>query len=1001
MRIKWIHRSLSRAIIEACFEDVTDAIRKISFNPRSANLLIHYDPSLDPNAILLRLDQLLPVTQAGDHGKKRKKIRHRLIKSGANRGSVAAAAHTPQPGHAWHLLSADEVIPRLHADPDNGLAEADCRSRILKYGLNRIEEPKRDSQWLMFSQQLTSIPVALLGVSSVISILTGGIADAGVILGVVGINAMVGFFTERQAEHAIAALSDVAPQKAKVIRNHAVQTIDAEQMVIGDTIVLEPGSFIPADGRIIRVQQLSIDESSLTGESFPVLKQNAALSRADTPMADRNNMVYTGTMVTSGSGIAIVVATAHNTELGKLQALAHNARAPETPMQKNLDHLGTQLALISSGICLLLIPMGLARRMPLMELLKTSISLGVAAVPEGLPTVATSILALGVQDMKRCNILVRRMDAVENLGQVQTFCMDKTGTLTQNKMTVVACQFGHQRLHIPSGDENPTDSPDIDHNPHLQKIARIVSLCSDSTIQWHGNHYELTGSPTENALLELAVRCHINIHALREAFPLLETQYRTEQRHYMQTVHQSKNDYMIAVKGSPMEVADLCQWYWDGAVLQPCTPMFRQQLQNHNEQFGEEALRVLGVAFAETPSAPDDGAVESLIWLGLVGMIDPARKGIAELIDRFHGAGIRTVMITGDQSSTAYAIAKSLHLSGETPLESVDSTHLDKLDPKLLQALVKKAHVYSRVSPSHKLQIVKALQDAGQIVAMTGDGINDGPALKAADIGVAMGRDGTDIAIAAADLVLEDDNLTTMLVALKKGRAIYNNIHKTIHFLLSTNLSEIEVMMICVAMGWGQPFNPMQLLWINLVTDIFPGLGLALEPPEDDILQYPPRDPKQAMVQANDFYQFALESSFISTGALLAYRYGIHRYGQDPRANTLAFYSLNSAILLHTLSCRSEHKRIWQTKPDNPYLWGALGISFGLLGLTLLPGLRRILRVTPLRGTDWLVIPVAALAPLLANESWKAVQQKQAPKWSQKIRALKNRLKLLTVMATR
>ena len=1004
MRVRWINRSLSPQLLDAERQNCKVKIERASFHLRSGNLLICFDRAADAQGIHSWLDNLVlrsrSVPSSSEALQKsrpdkrmaiqahkshilrkipfKKTAKHKTQRKPPHGSPPAVTTSQSEQAHfEWYQLPVTKVVSSLDAHPGEGLSLVEYQARLEKNGLNRIDDAITVSGWTLFAKQFLNIPVGLLGASALISVITGGVADAGVIICVVSINALVGFFTERQAERAIAALADVAPKQAKVLRDRSSQQINAEQLVIGDIIQLEPGSFVPADSRIIRAQQLSIDESSLTGESFPVLKQIKALSKEGLPIGDHTNMAYMGTMVTSGSGEAVIVATGPATELGMLQRLADSAKAPETPMQRQLDELGRQFAYLSSGICLLLIPIGLMRQMPMKELLKTAISLAVAAVPEGLPAVATSVLALGVKDMKRHNVLVRRLDAVENLGQVQTFCMDKTGTLTQNRMAVVSCQLNHERIPLPFADPFDSQASDIYGHPRLRKLSEVASLCSDSEIKLVENEHQLIGSATENALLDLALRCRVDIPHLRNSYPRLETMYRTEDRHYMKTLHKNSQGYVLAVKGSPSQVVELCQWYWGEQQLKPLTSSFRDRVRMYNDQFGQNALRVLGVAYLEVDSRPAEDEALPLVWLGLVGLIDPVRSGMSGLMESIHGAGIRTVMITGDQSSTAYAIGKSLNLSGDAPLESIDSNHLNKLDPKLLRALVKDAHIYSRVSPSNKLQIVQALQSTGQVVAMTGDGINDGPALKASDIGVAMGKEGTDVAIAAADIVLEDDNLESMLIALRKGRTIYSNIRKTIHFLLSTNLSEIEIMVICMSVGWGQPINPMQLLWINLVTDIFPGLGLAMEPPDKDILERPPRDPNQAIIDKSDFQQLLRESLIITSAALVAYRYGIRRYGAGLEASTLAFHSLSTAQLFHTLHCRSENSSIWESKPRNRYLWGALAISFGLqFASTASPFSRRLLGVSPLRRADVLVIAAASIGPLLINDAYKVAHRK-------------------------
>jgi Ca2+-transporting ATPase len=620
-------------------------------------------------------------------------------------------------------------------------------------------------------------------------------------------------------------------------------------------------------------------------------------------------------------------------------------------------------------------------------MLKSAISLAVAAVPEGLPTVATTTLALGVVNMRKHNVLIRRLEAVETLGCVQTICLDKTGTLTLNKMSVVSTYIGRQRIHVADGQflagEGKVDPLAFEE---LVKLAQVCALCSEAEIERQGEHYVLRGSPTENALVHLAVSAGIDISHLREQWPVLQVTHRAENRNFMSTLHGANggctdgddSPFFVAVKGSPAEVLAMCDWHLKDGQRLPLTEHERFLIEAENERMAGEALRVLGGACGYLEDEGKDAPVhQGLMWLGLVGMTDPIRQGVKQVITGFHGAGIETVMITGDQSPTAYAVGKELALSHNGHLEILDSTHLTNVDPELMKALASKVHVFARVSPAHKLQIVQALQSAGRVVAMTGDGINDGPALKAADIGIAMGNTGTDVAREVADVVLADDNLETMIVAVSQGRTIYTNIRKSVHFLLSTNMSEIMVMFTAIAAGLGQPLTAMQLLWINLISDIFPGLALALEPPEPDVLNKPPRGPEEPIIQTSDLKRIALESATLSAGALGAYGYGLMRYGMGPHAATLAFTSLTIGQLMHAVTSRSETHSVLGGRekngepplPPNPYLTGALAGSFAAQALALVvPGLRNLLGLTPISLVDGLVIGGSALIPFVVNE---------------------------------
>jgi Ca2+-transporting ATPase len=579
--------------------------------------------------------------------------------------------------------------------------------------------------------------------------------------------------------------------------------------------------------------------------------------------------------------------------------------------------------------------------------------------------------------------------------------MDKTGTITLNRMSVVAVHTGMKRIKVADG-KFMAGRENI--NPYafdeFLRLIHVAVLCNESEIivKEHAGEmsgrssynengegkYVLRGSPTENALMHMAICAGIDIIQLRKMYPLLKIGYRSENRNYMATHHDyGAEGKIIALKGSPAEVLAMCNWYIKDGEKILISDDDKLAMETENERMAGEALRVLAFAYhhIENGNGASSDISSGFVWLGLVGMADPTRKGVKELIGVFHRAGIETVMITGDQTPTAYAIGNELDLSNGEQLEILDSTHLTDIEPDVMKALAERVHVFARVSPAHKLQIVQALQSAGKVVAMTGDGINDGPALKAADIGIAMGHTGTDVAREVADIVLEDDNLETMVIAVSHGRTIYNNIRKSVHFLLATNLSEIMVMFTAIAGGLGQPVNAMQLLWINLISDIFPGLALALEPPEPDVLSKPPRNPDHPIIMSSDFKRITFESAMMSAATLGAYGYGIARYGRGAQAGTMAFMTLTTSQLLHAISCRSEKLSIFDKErlPSNRYLNAALGGSLALQALTIaVPGLRGLLGTTTINLTDALVIGGSALLPLVVNESTKKTMRGEA-----------------------
>jgi Ca2+-transporting ATPase len=886
----------------------------------------------------------------------------------------------------WHVVDQQIALDLFGTNRETGLSSQSAADQLKRYGPNILPESVPRSRWSIFIEQFKSLPVYMLSAAAVLSIATGGAVDAAVIMSVVLINSIIGYVTENHSEKVIFSLKRLVRPSALLLREGRICQVSAEAVVPGDLLVLRPGSYVTADARLLEIQHLSIDESSLTGESMPVQKTTDPLRDKRVPLADRTNMVYMGTLVTGGQGIGLVVGTGAFTELGMIQALIGEARPPDTPMEKQLDQIGSQLVYLSSAVCGAVFLIGLLRGYGLLQMLKVSISLAVAAVPEGLPAVATTTLALGIRTMQKHHALIRHLEAVETLGSVQTICLDKTGTLTLNRMSVEMVYVGLREMDF-SNQSFRAGNEEI--NPficdELLRMLHSVVLCNESEIFRQNGEFVVKGSPTENALIHMALGSGMDVVGLRKRHPLNKIYHRSENRNFMITLHEAEDQQhqIVAVKGSPTEVLAICESYLVNGERIPLTDEERHRIEVQNERMAAKALRVLGVGYALNGLGANHSEVaeetpKDLIWLGLVGMGDPIRSGMQSLVRSFHTAGISTVMITGDQTPTAYAVGKELNLSQGEPIEIFDSTRIDEVDPEVLKSLCTRVQVFSRVSPAHKLQIVYALQKAGRVVGMTGDGINDGPALKAADIGIAMGHTGTDVAREVADVVLEDDNLQTMIVAISQGRTIYFNIRKTIHYLLSTNMSEIMVMFAGTAAGLGQPLNAMQLLWINLVSDIFPGLGLALEPPEPDVLSRPPRDPGEPIIQKKDFKRITFESAMLSSGALGAYGYGIARYGFGPRASTLAFMGLTYGQIIHALSCRSKERSLFSqfrergSSPPNRYFQVAIGGTLALQTLSfLIPGLRNLLQITPLGLSDYLVVGGSALWPLLVNEMTK------------------------------
>jgi Ca2+-transporting ATPase len=984
-------------------------IRRVSANPLTGNVLVEFDKQIDPGRIAALLQETVSVGGCSTRRGSSSDLNSHYARSAVGepngnsrrRGNPATSLPADEfvnsDENGWHRRDVRAVAARLGSSK-NGLPEQVATDRLEACGPNRLPELEARSGLTILLDQFDSMPTVLLLAAAGISIFTGGLSDALAIGGVLAINAAIGFFTESQSENAIRSLKRIVQPTAAVTRNGKLGQVPSERVVPGDIIALKPGTYVCADSRVIEAEHLTVDESALTGESLPVAKSSPTLDDDGLALAERRNMVYMGTRITGGSGLAIVVATGTRTELGLIHRLAGETESPDTPMERQLAHVGRQLVLACTGICGVILGIGLFRGYGLLQMLETAISLAVASVPEGLPAVAATTLALGILKMRRHGVIIRKLEAVETLGCVQTICLDKTGTLTLNRMEVEIVHSGGRQLEFRKG-EFREGGRRFRVDDALRKLAEICVLCSETAIERSAGHYQFIGSPTENALVELALHAGIEPNELRSQHRITRTIGRAEDRNYMCTLHEVSPDparsfkgpFLVAVKGSPSEVLAMCRWQSRDDKRVPLSETDRSCIVAENDKMAGAALRVLGIAYCELKTVERHAHVDrDLVWLGLVAMADPIRNGVADAIRAFHRAGIDTVMITGDQPLTASAVGSALALSRNGPLKVYEVNRLADLEEIGAQDISQHAQVFARVSPANKLQIVQALQRSGKVVAMTGDGINDSPALKAADIGIAMGSAGTDAARDVADVVLENDDLQTMLIAIGEGRSIYSNIQKSLHFLLATNFSEIIVMFVALAVGLGHPLNAMQLLWINLISDILPGLALALEPPEPDVMSAAPRDPKEPVLKASDFGRIVGESAALSGGALAVYGYGIARYGMGAHAGTMAFTSLTSGQLLHAVSCRSAaHSVLGRgTLPSNHYLTAALAGSYGLQALAfLIPGLRNLLGLTSIGVADAVMVAAGAVIPFLGNETAKLLTFRGAADDSERRRA--------------
>jgi Ca2+-transporting ATPase len=878
-------------------------------------------------------------------------------------GRVAASDH--------HAVPLRGLLSRFGSSAQ-GLRADDARMRLQRDGPNEIHDITARSDFEILAAQFKSVPVALLAGSGGVALAARDFGDAAAIGAVLAANGGIGYVTERRAEQTVSALRKLAPRAATVLRDGVETTVAAREVVVGDVLVLKPGEPVAADARVIESHRLSANEAPLTGESLPVRKEPGEQVARDAPLGERSNMLHMGTVISGGTGRALVVAVGEHTVLGSIRALAQSSEAPRTRMQTELDGLGKRLAVGASALCGGLFVVGLLRGRPLLPLVRTAVSLGVAAIPEGLPTVATSLLATGIRTLQKRNVYARRLDAIENLGAVDVVGFDKTGTLTQNRMSVAEVLVGGRHVSFAE--------PETDGLRLPADWLLVCALCNDLTpaessdapVQWQG-------SSTEIALLEFAERHGARVEALRTKHRRLAVKQRSEHHPYMVTLHaDDRAQCLVAVKGRPAEVLERCTTWFDGRRAVALGAAQRRRLLAANDAMATRGQRVLALAITRQRGR-SLGTTEGLTWLGLIGLSDPVRPGIAESIARFRAAGIRPLMLTGDQIGTATAVAEQIGLDGERPI--ADAGALPE-DPTQLNEAVEHASGFARSSPAMKLAIIRALQARGHVVAMTGDGINDGPALKTADVGVAMGASGTDFAQAMSDLVLQDDHPDGLLAAIAEGRTSYLNVKKAVRYLVATNVSELALMGSAMVAGLPDPLDPLALLWTNLITDVSPAIALGLEPPEPDILQRPPFPRSAALLDARDWRTVAFDGGMITAAALAAFLYGIGRYGPTPRAKTIAFMTLTSAQLLYALSARSETPLAVFGKGRlrrNPWLSRTVVLSLGAQAATVLfPPLRALLRTAPIGLADAVVVAACAAAPTLGREAMKRLRHAPA-----------------------
>ena len=857
----------------------------------------------------------------------------------------------------WHALEPNAVPLLLDVDPGVGLTSSEVSERQLRYGRNALQRIQSRSAWRVLVDQFASIVIALLAIAAAISWATGDNAEAIAILIVVVLNAAVGFATEWQAGRALDALRRQSRMHSRVRRDGFESTVEAEELVPGDIVILNAGDRVPADARLLESVRLEAEESALTGESTTVEKR---IDRApeQTPLAERWSMLYLGTAVAAGRAVAIVVSTGTATELGKIGRLVATSTKERSPLEIQLTQLGRRLVYLVLAIAAVVMVTGWLRGDGLWLMVEVAISLAVAAVPEGLPAVTTLILALGVLRMAQQHAIMRRLPAVETLGSTTVICADKTGTLTENRMTVREYYLSDgRRINIEECERS------LEDDQLLQQAVRIGVLCSEASFRPEATDETRTiGDPTETALLVVAGALVLDVSHERAIHPKIAEQPFHASTKRMTTLHRKTDgQHFAALKGAPAVVLNACSNYRDatGNTVRLDDDAFAR-FKAANEQMANGALRVLGLAtkFFETDAEhTSEAALESgYTFVGLVGMIDPPRPGVAKAIQRAKNAGIRTVMLTGDQLNTGIAIARELGL-GRTEPTALHARDLIDTEPSRLADLARSTDVFARVSPEEKLRIVEALQRAGEVVAVTGDGVNDAPALKKANIGIAMGQRGTEVAKEAADVVLADDNFVTILSAVEGGRTIYANITKFVHMMFSHNLGEVLMIFTAIAAGWPLPLLPLQILWMNLVTDVFPALALAVEPASSEIMNQPPRSSRTSFLSKPFLILIGWQAAMLAAIGLGAYWWALKVYGSGPHSRTIALFALVSVQLGHTFNCRSRTRSAFDGLFTNPFLWLAVLIValLQLLAIYFSP-LAAILGTVKPSATDWVVI---------------------------------------------
>ena len=888
----------------------------------------------------------------------------------------------------WDRRSVQDVLQEFRISLDAGLNTEQVSENQKKYGWNQLKEANKKTFLSKVADQFKDFLILILLVASVVSFSIGEKTDAMIIVAIVIINAMLGLYQEGKAEKAIEALQKLAAPNANVIRNGAPISVPAEQLVPGDVVVLETGDIVPADLRLVESYNLQIEEASLTGESVASEKRAEDICEEDVSLADRKNMAYASTILTYGRGKGVVVSTGHDTEIGKIAEVIQGYEEESTPLQKKLARLGKQLGIIVLAVCVVVFVIGILQNLPMLDMFMTSVSLAVAAIPEGLPAIVTVVLSLGMGKMASKHAIVKKLPAVETLGTTTVICSDKTGTLTQNEMTVVKVFVDEHILDV-EGEGYEADGRichekeevDVETVPTLERLLEITLLANDAKLKRLENgKLGVMGDPTEGALITLANKWDMYSKDYEEAHPRKNELPFDSDRKMMTTFHENieKNPVVSFTKGAPDVVLSRCSYWEKNNEIVELNEELREKISEVNQKFSKNALRVLALAYRSFEKMPEEITVDEIekemIFVGLVGMIDPARAEAKEAIKLCKHAGIIPVMITGDYKETAFAIGQQLGMV-EDISQAMMGTELEQYNAEQMREIVKDKRVYARVSPEHKVKIVTALKENGNIVAMTGDGVNDALAIKKADIGIAMGITGTDVAKNTAEVILTDDNFASIVDAVQEGRIIYSNIKKFVSFLLSCNIGEILIVLVSILMKLPVPLLPIQLLWLNLVTDSFPALALGVEKGDEDIMNQPPRDPQEPILDKKTSIRITVQSIAITIATIGAYQYGLHHFTEHSLegARTIAFVPLILAELLRSYSARSESHTVMSIGmfSNRALTLGTVFSLFMTLIVVYIPFMRTLFHTVFLGAEEWSRIIPFALIPFIVGEVYK------------------------------